>query len=259
MLWSVSTVMRPSSPTEISIENTAAMSITSMTASVTLICRRWSLMNDFERDQIKKLRECGYSYGCIANELGLPKDTVKSHCRRHGLDGVAKVNSKGISRKEILLCKTCGIAVIQTPGRKAKKFCSDRCRMKWWNSHADQVNKKATYDMVCANCGCSFQVYGDSKRKYCCHECYVEGRFGKKKRPVQKIDECSKPRSESKSVMTRKPENNEIYYSLTMYWVKRMYDEGIITAADYNKMREMMIEKYHPVVGSLFYDKIKEV
>ena len=170
----------------------------------------------------------------------------------------SKVNLKGKPRDEVLLCKTCGTVVIQTPGRKAKKFCSDRCRMKWWNSHADQVNKKATYDLVCMNCGCSFQAYGNSKRKYCCHECYVEDRFGKKGKPVRKIDERSKAEFEPKPVTTREQGNNEIYFSITMYWVKRMYDEGIITAIDYNTMREMMIEKYHPVTGSLFYDKIKE-
>ena len=215
-------------------------------------------MNDFEKERIKRLRECGRSYGWIANELGLSKDTVKSHCRRYGLDGVAKVNLKGKPRDEVLLCKTCGTVVIQTPGRKAKKFCSDRCRMKWWNSHADQVNKKATYDLVCMNCGCSFQAYGNSKRKYCCHECYVEDRFGKKGKPARKIDERPKAEFEPKPVMTREQGNNEIYFTITMYWVKRMYDEGIITAIDYNTMREMMIEKYHPVTGSLFYDKIKE-
>lgn len=52
-----------------------------------------------------------------------------------------------------------------------KKFCSDRCRMKWWNSHLDQVQRKANYDFVCPVCKKPFTVYGNANRKYCSHEC----------------------------------------------------------------------------------------
>lgn len=69
-------------------------------------------------------------------------------------------------------------AVPQTAGRKEKKFCSDRCRMKWWNSHLDQVQRKANYDFVCPVCKKPFTVYGNANRKYCSHECYIEDRFG---------------------------------------------------------------------------------
>lgn len=213
-------------------------------------------MNDFERKQVKKLRECGRSYGWIANELGISKDTVKSYCRRNGLEGYAKKKMEEID--DLKYCKNCGAVVIQNPGRKEKKFCSDACRMKWWNNHIDQVEKKAMYDLVCLNCGRSFQAYGNAKRKYCCHDCYVEHRFGKKKVVVREVNEQHKEAITSNPTMTKKQGKNEIYFSVTMYQVKRMLKEGIITATDYNKMREMMAEKYHPITGALFYDKLKE-
>jgi len=76
-------------------------------------------------------------------------------------------------------CKECGVPVEQTPGRKIKMFCSDRCRSKWWNMHLNEVDRKAYTDHVCANCGKPFRSYANRNRKYCCHECYIEARFGK--------------------------------------------------------------------------------
>lgn len=43
----------------------------------------------------------------------------------------------------IHVCKFCGKEVHQNPGRKEKKFCDDKCRMAYWNSHQDKVERKA--------------------------------------------------------------------------------------------------------------------
>ena len=56
---------------------------------------------------------------------------------------------------------------------KPKIFCSDACRKKWWNGH-----RKGNHSLVCANCGKIFISYNIG-RKYCCHDCYVNSRFGK--------------------------------------------------------------------------------
>ena len=76
-------------------------------------------------------------------------------------------------------CQCCGIEVIQNPKRKQKKFCSDKCRNMWWNSHLELVNKKAIYECKCKYCGKAFKVYGNENRKYCSRECYIAGRFRK--------------------------------------------------------------------------------
>lgn len=76
------------------------------------------------------------------------------------------------------LCEQCGRPIIQNPGRKRKRFCSDACRNKWWNSHLDLVKRKAVYTFTCLACGKKFTVYGNSHRKFCSHACYIAYRFG---------------------------------------------------------------------------------
>ena len=123
-------------------------------------------MTDRQKDRIRQMRAAGYGYMKIAQELGISENTVKSFCQRKGLSA-----DKGI-------CPCCGAEVKQNPGRKAKKFCSDKCRNKWWNSHPDQIERKARYEFVCAYCKKPFTAYGNAGRKYCCHACYVADRFG---------------------------------------------------------------------------------
>lgn len=138
---------------------------------------RWeeySLMTDEQKRRIAILREQGIGYSKIAQVLSMSENTVKTYCRRNGLAG----NRSEKKRDDIVFCKCCGIPVEQTSGRKKKMFCSDHCRNKWWNSHLDQVNRKAVYEYTCAYCKKPFMAYGNSKRKYCCHKCFVEDRFG---------------------------------------------------------------------------------
>lgn len=133
-------------------------------------------MNDTQRIKIKQLRGEGYSYGKIAQSLGLSENTIKTYCRRHGLGGVAVVAVPSDETEHYCLC--CGTVVVQHIGRKEKKFCSDKCRNKWWNANLDKVNRKADYNFVCAKCKKPFTAYGNRNRKYCSHECYIADRFG---------------------------------------------------------------------------------
>lgn len=138
-------------------------------------------MTEEQKTQITQLRTAGYGYFRVAQVLGISENTVKSYCRRNNLIGtVAVVVPKTHSPVDdgIHFCIYCGVIVEQKIGRKEKKFCSDKCRMKWWNNNLDRVKRKAVYEYLCANCGKAFMVYGNSHRKYCSHECYVTGRFG---------------------------------------------------------------------------------
>ena len=38
---------------------------------------------------------------------------------------------------------------------------------------------KANYEFVCPNCKKHFVCYGNKNRKYCCHDCYLEDRYGR--------------------------------------------------------------------------------
>lgn len=107
-------------------------------------------MNDTQRQQIKELRGKGYGYGRIAQVLSLSENTIKTYCRRHGLGGVV-ANPAPIDG-EVHYCLCCGKEVVQPGGRKEKKFCSDKCRNKWWNSNLDKVNRKANYEFICPHC-----------------------------------------------------------------------------------------------------------
>jgi endogenous inhibitor of DNA gyrase (YacG/DUF329 family) len=113
--------------------------------------------------EIERLHTSGMGYRKIAKETDVPENTVKSYLRRLKADE--------------LKCPVCGKPLISTPGHRAKKFCSDKCRMAWWNSHRSEVKRKAFYTITCACCGKAFSSYGNADRKYCSRECYLKDRF----------------------------------------------------------------------------------
>lgn len=115
----------------------------------------------------------GRSYAFIGNELGISKDTVKSFCRRNSLASADISVIDGTDR-----CRECGRKIEQRPKKKKQIFCCKACREKWWAQHPEQVRRRAVYEFTCANCGKPFTAYGNRRRKYCSHECYIADRFG---------------------------------------------------------------------------------
>lgn len=113
--------------------------------------------------EIMEYRRQGLGYKRIAAVTGYSVNTVKSVCRR---------NPEAPGKR----CLQCGAAMVQPPHRKEKKFCSDKCRMAWWNAHPERLNRKAFYHLVCAHCGQPFDSYGNSHRKYCSRTCYDAAR-----------------------------------------------------------------------------------
>ena len=134
------------------------------------------LMTNEQREKITTLRYQGYGYTAIANSVGLSKDSVKSYCRSHGLAG-EKAKSHSLAEVPTQLCLNCGKPLIQLPGKKKKKFCCPECRTTWWNAHPEAVKQKAVYAFTCSECGKKFTAYGNAKRKYCSHSCYIAARF----------------------------------------------------------------------------------
>ena len=113
---------------------------------------------------INNMRLEGHTPSVIAAKLGIPASTVRSFIHR---------NPDVPNTKQ---CLRCGKPVLQPKGRREKKFCSDRCRMDWWNSHQNAVNRKAYYTLTCEYCGKEFESYGNKNRKYRCRTCYVADR-----------------------------------------------------------------------------------
>ena len=121
-------------------------------------------MTETEKLRIHKLRQEGLGYKKIAAALSLP---VKTYLRRHpiGEDAAAIPD----------FCERCGKPIIQAPHRKRKRFCSDSCRISWWNAHPDKGGKRILHTFTCAYCGRSFQS-GAKVRRYCSRACYAAAR-----------------------------------------------------------------------------------
>ncbi len=91
---------------------------------------------------IAALRADNYSYGTIAEKLGLNANTVKSLCLRNGIKaGDNKTKSK-LQSKNVYVCKYCGKAITNDWNRKGKVFCSDSCRTKYHNEKKHEARIK---------------------------------------------------------------------------------------------------------------------
>ncbi len=123
-------------------------------------------MDAKQKDKIAQLRMQGMTYEQVAKQLQLSVNTVKSYCQRNQLGG----RKQAVSEK--YFCRQCGMEVKQTPHRKLKKFCSDKCRMKWWNSHPEKLHIKSGQSIVCPICKNVFLAYASANRKYCSRVCY---------------------------------------------------------------------------------------
>ena len=127
------------------------------------------VMNQQQKEKIIKMRRDGLSYSKISTALGISENTVKSFCRRNNL---GSANKEFFFQRDGILCRQCRTPLIQTAGVKQKRFCSDKCRMAWWNDPPEAVNRKAIYTFTCPICGRDFESYGNKKRKYCSRACY---------------------------------------------------------------------------------------
>ena len=138
-------------------------------------------MTDYERQEIYKLRKEGLGYKAIGTILGITRDSVRSFCKRNNLDGNRKVVGLniGVMEEKELLCLNCGsLMKIKDKGRP-RKYCSDECRRTWWKNNKDKRTESevATYKYKCLYCKREFSIYGNKKRKFCSHDCYIKYRF----------------------------------------------------------------------------------
>ncbi|WP_035288016.1 helix-turn-helix domain-containing protein [Clostridium sp. KNHs214] len=134
-----------------------------------------------EKEKIRELRLKGMGYKAIATILGLSRDSVRGFCKRNSLDGDSCVVALNVDEKikRNLLCACCEKPIKQKHQGRTRRFCSEECRRKWWNEHQSERKKSeaATYRYTCPYCGNDFSAYGNKKRKYCSHNCYIKDRF----------------------------------------------------------------------------------
>ncbi len=125
-------------------------------------------MKKEQKDKIIQLKNSGLGYKTIAKTLGLSPSAVRSVC-------ISKYNDPD----KFGTCKNCGIRIKYTLGKKKRLFCSDACRLNWWNSHMNEVKRKAYYTFKCPCCNTEFIAYGNNKRIYCSQECYIKSKISK--------------------------------------------------------------------------------
>ena len=132
-------------------------------------------MTELQKNQILEMRRLGCTYRYIATSLSLQEGTVKSHCLRAGKKGSPAAPDPTPDSS----CRHCGKQLVQIEKRKRRVFCSKACRQSWWNSHLYLVDRssKALHHFTCPTCQKRFSVYGNARRKYCSHRCYIADRY----------------------------------------------------------------------------------
>lgn len=127
-------------------------------------------MTKEQKALIVKLRDQGMTFAAIAKKLDISVNSIKSFYRRNGNA------SNTLNDENQLCCKECGKPIAQPFGTREKKFCSDKCRMLWWNTHRSEVKLRSAERCKCSCCGKVFQAY--AHRKFCSRDCYFKMRFG---------------------------------------------------------------------------------
>ena len=130
-------------------------------------------MTKEQKALVVKLRDQGMTFAAIAEKLDISVNSIKSFYRRNGNASNATITSNNENQ---LCCKECGKPIAQPFGTREKKFCSDKCRMLWWNTHRSEVKLKSAGHCKCSCCGKVFQAY--AHRKFCSRDCYFKMRFG---------------------------------------------------------------------------------
>ena len=159
--------------------------------------RRTGKMTELQKTRIRTMREQGIGFAEIAKQMNISRETVKSFCKRNGVGAISDAPPTPASQQEDItvvapvprpeklpveagVCRACGKSIEQTVGRKKRVFCCAQCRTSWWRDNQDKIQRKAAalYSFTCAGCGREFTAYGNQRRKYCSHDCYIQARFG---------------------------------------------------------------------------------
>lgn len=118
------------------------------------------MLTEIQKQEIKKLRDLNIGYKTIAQKLGVSVGQVRHEC----------------SHQPKVVCLQCSQPIKQDPHRKEKKFCSDKCRITWWNHHKKIDRNPPKHTQVCEYCHQEFHCYKSKDSKYCSRKCYADAR-----------------------------------------------------------------------------------
>ena len=115
-------------------------------------------MTDLEKARVDDLRSQGLTYQEVASQTGIGLSTIKMHFLR-----------KKPPETKSRTCLQCGKPLGKDiPARK--KFCTDKCRRRYWASHPDRLGCADQHMFHCPVCGKQFYAY--KAAKFCSLECY---------------------------------------------------------------------------------------
>ena len=117
-------------------------------------------MTEKEKRTILDMRAAGKQYKEISAELGIEVSALKVFVHRQ-------------KHNDVRWCEQCKNA-LPKDARKTQRFCSDRCRNDWWNSHQGELQGKRLTAHVCVVCGKRFTSYKSAK--YCSRACFYTSR-----------------------------------------------------------------------------------
>lgn len=131
-------------------------------------------MTEEQRRAALAMRVENRTFAEISALLGIPTSTLKSGLKREKQadSSAMKTGSEGT-----YVCRQCGQPLLLHAGNRMKRFCSERCRQRWWRANRGTVTKSSSVSQ-CAHCGKLFRNGGGSQRRYCCRTCYFRHRFG---------------------------------------------------------------------------------
>ena len=124
-------------------------------------------MTKSEKETVLSLRQQQYSFSAIAQATGLPIGTIKSFLSRCHGKKEPPVTAPCVT-VEHSHCRECGSPLKQVEHRKARSFCSDQCRVAYWNKHRDLSDRASAHQQTCGICGRVFYTYHG---QYCSRAC----------------------------------------------------------------------------------------
>ena len=127
------------------------------------------MLTENEKTRIEELMRQGLKYPTIAKITGIKLSSVRYYC------GIADAGDAD-ARKADAFCKGCGRPLFRKEKSKPRRFCSDACRMKWWNGHRDEVKHKTESRFICEYCGAAFTRPGKTRHRFCSKKCSAEAR-----------------------------------------------------------------------------------
>ena len=88
-----------------------------------------------DKKRIQELREAGLTYKEIADETGIAFGTVKMFFQRQK------------DKPAVQRCEQCRRPLRQDVFRTSRRFCSDTCRAKWWETHPEKLSQPGTISL----------------------------------------------------------------------------------------------------------------